>query len=111
MAHRVAVAVVDGVALFELAVACEVFGTDRRDLTPDWYDFSLVAAEPGEIRTQQGLVLDTDFGVEALGSADTIIVPACVDVDAHDPLLVELRKAYDRGARIASVFARARPLP
>lgn len=103
MAHRVAVAVVDGVAMFELAVACEVFGTDRRELTPDWYEFALVAAEPGEIRTQQGLLLDTPYGVEQLREADTIIVPACADVDAHDPLVLELRKAYDRGARIASI--------
>jgi AraC family transcriptional activator FtrA len=103
MAHKVAVAVVDGVALFELAVAWEVFGTDRRELTQDWYDFRLVAAEPGEIRTQGGFKLETPYGVEALAEADTIIVPACADVDAHDPLLVELRAAHDRGARIASI--------
>ena len=46
----VAVAVVSGTAPFELATAIEVFGTDRSELSPDWYDFKLCAAEPGEIR-------------------------------------------------------------
>jgi transcriptional regulator GlxA family with amidase domain len=100
----VAVAVVSGTAPFELATAIEVFGTDRSELTADWYDFRLCAGEPGEIRTQSGLVLDTEYGLDDLVCADTVIVPAAGErPEQHGPLLDALRVAYARGARIASI--------
>ncbi|MDQ1715202.1 MAG: AraC family transcriptional regulator, transcriptional activator FtrA, partial [Frankiaceae bacterium] len=37
--HVVAALAVDGVAPFELAVACEVFGIDRSELADPWYEF------------------------------------------------------------------------
>jgi AraC family transcriptional regulator, transcriptional activator FtrA len=100
----VAVAVVSGTAPFELATAIEVFGTDRTYLTPDWYSFKLCAAEPGEIRTQLGLVLDTPYAVDDLVCADLVIVPAAgTRPEAHGPLLDALRAAAANGARIASI--------
>ena len=60
--------------IFDAAI--EVFGTHRTYLTPDWYSFKLCAAEPGEIRTQLGLVLDTPYGVDDLVCADLVVVPA-----------------------------------
>jgi AraC family transcriptional regulator, transcriptional activator FtrA len=100
----VAVAVVSGTAPFELATAIEVFGTDRSELSPDWYDFKLCAAEPGEIRTQGGLVLDTVYDVNDLVCADTVIVPAAGErPEQHGPLLDALRAAHANGARIASI--------
>src|SRR3954470_21497438 len=102
--HRVAVAVVNGTAQFELATTYEVFGTDRSYLTPDWYDFRLCAAEPGPIHINGGLVLDTPYGLDDLLDADTVIVPAAGEEPGQHALLVEtLRKAYARGARIASI--------
>ncbi|HET6817269.1 MAG TPA: helix-turn-helix domain-containing protein [Mycobacteriales bacterium] len=100
----VAVAVVSGTALFELATAIEVFGADRRYLTPDWYTFKLCAAEPGEIRTELGLVLDTKYGVDDIVSADLVIVPAAgTRPGQHRPLIDALRAAHANGARIASI--------
>jgi len=100
----VAVAVANGATIFELGVACEVFGSDRRELTPDWYEFRLVAADAGPIRTEHGLLLETPYGPEALAEADTIVVaPVYDDPESHPLLLAELRKAYDRGVRIASI--------
>jgi AraC family transcriptional regulator, transcriptional activator FtrA len=100
----VAVAVVSGTAPFELATAIEVFGTDRSELSPDWYDFKLCAAEPGEIRTQGGLVLDTVYDVNDLVCADMVIVPAAGErPEQHGPLLDALRAAHANGARIASI--------
>jgi len=102
--HTVAVAVVNGTAQFELAVACEVFGIDRSDTFGDWYRFKLCAAEPGPIRTGGGLILDTPYGVEDLVDADTVIVPAAgEDPESRGPLLKALQRAYDNGARIASI--------
>src|SRR4051794_23335341 len=102
--HTVAVAVVSGSTQFELAVAYEVFGVDRRYLTPDWYAFKLCAADPGPIRTEAGLVLDTPYGLDDLVTADTVIVPAAVgDPDEHPDLVQALKTAYAKGARIASI--------
>src|SRR3954451_16395446 len=84
--HRVAVTVLNRTTQFELAVAFEVFGVDRRELTPDWYEFRLVAAEPGEIRTEGGFILDTPYTISELARADTIIVPACNDGDGPPEL-------------------------
>ena len=101
--HRVAVAVLNRTTQFELAVAYEVFGVDRRELTPDWYEFRLVAAEPGEIRTEGGFILDTPYTIAELARADTIIVPACNDGNGSPELREALRAAHARGARIASI--------
>src|SRR3954454_24505022 len=104
MEHTVAVAVGNGTAQFELAVACEVFGVDRSDTFGDWYGFKLCAAEPGPIRTAGGLILDTPYGIEDIATADTVIVPAAGEVAGqHEPLLDALRRAYANGARIASI--------
>jgi AraC family transcriptional regulator, transcriptional activator FtrA len=102
--HTVAVAVVGGTAQFELAVACEVFGTDRSWMFDDWYAFKLCAAEPGPVRTAAGLVLDTPYGIDDLITADTVIVPAAGEAPGqHAPLIDAIRQAYANGARIASI--------
>jgi AraC family transcriptional activator FtrA len=104
MAHRVAVAVLNGSTQFELAVAYEVFGVDRSEYTDDWYEFALCAAEPGPIRTQGGFLLETPYGLGHLRKADTIIVPAAQRRrGTSEPLLAALRAAHRRGARIASI--------
>jgi len=100
----VAVAVVSGTAMFELAVACEVFGTDRSELTEDWYDFRLCAAERRPVRVTNGLRLETSHGLEDLVTADTVIVPAAGKRAGDHPDLVEaLKRAHANGARIASI--------
>ena len=102
--HLVAAAVLDGATQFELAVAYEVFGVDRSELTPDWYDFRLVAAQRGRIRTEGRLILDTEYRLDSLAEADTIVVLPCVDDNAGTPeLLAALRAAHARGSRIASI--------
>jgi transcriptional regulator GlxA family with amidase domain len=100
----VAVAVVDGTAQFELAVAAEVFGIDRSELTPDWYSFRLCTTSAGPARVQGGLVLETPYALADLVTADTIIVPAADDDPSrHGALIEALRAADARGARIASI--------
>ncbi len=100
----VAVAVVDGTSLFELAVAHEVFGIDRSELTPDWYQYAMCAAEPGPLRIEGGLVLEGGGTIDDLVSADTVVVPAAGrDIERHGALIEALRVAHDRGARIASI--------
>jgi transcriptional regulator GlxA family with amidase domain len=101
----VAAVVLNGVAPFELAVACEVFGIDRSYLVAPWYRFVVCAAEPPPIRTSVGFTIDTPHGLEGLRQADLIVVPPGQGEHETPPpaLLEELRRAHDRGARILSV--------
>lgn len=101
--HTLAVAVTEGVPIFELAIPCEVFGYERPGLADSWYDFRLCAA-PGT-RTTAGFVPQTGHGLDALADADTVVIPACASVvDEQPPDLVDaVRTAHGNGARIVSL--------
>ncbi len=90
--------------MFELSVACEVFGIDRSELTVPWYRHRVAAVGPGPNRSPEGVVIDTPFGLEQLAEADTVIIPANPFTGPPpEDLLDGLRAAYDRGARLLSV--------
>ncbi|GAA4240183.1 helix-turn-helix domain-containing protein [Actinomadura meridiana] len=101
--HQLAVAVTEGVPIFELAIPCEVFGYARPGLADWWYDFRLCAA-PGT-RTAAGFAAQAEHGLDALADADTVVIPACANVlDEQPPDLVEaVRAAHGNGARIVSL--------
>lgn len=102
MAHRVAVAIVDGVNAFEFAVACEVFGIVRPELGVDWYDFAMCAPNR-RARANGGLELGTPHDLDVLATADTVIVPSGEpDGSAPTALLDALRAAHANGARMLS---------
>ena len=109
MLRNVAAVVLDSVEPFELGVVCEVFGTDRSDDGLPVYDFAVVAGEPGPLRTTHGFTLSTPYGLDRLAEADLIAVPALDNTRVTDPsqlpapLLAELRRGVDRGARVLSV--------
>ncbi|MFE5212134.1 GlxA family transcriptional regulator [Streptomyces sp. NPDC056600] len=108
--HVVAVAVTDGATNFELAVPCEVFGTDRSDVVDPWYELRLCAVEPGPLRTSAGLTLSTEHGLDDLAESDTVVVAACprrVQLDPPPALLDALRAAHARGRRIVSLCSGA----
>jgi transcriptional regulator GlxA family with amidase domain len=100
----VAVVAFDRISIFELSVACEVFGLDRSDMGLPNYRFWVCAAEPPPLRTNGGMTLRPGQGLSSLTEADTIVVPAWRDIDEPPParLLAVLRRAHHRGARIAS---------
>ncbi|MGO1052878.1 helix-turn-helix domain-containing protein [Crossiella sp. CA198] len=100
---RVVVPLLGGVGLFELAVPCEVFGCDRVDLTPRWYQLTLCQADPGPRRTPDGLRLEAPEGLVALEAADLVVVPAGISSRPPESLLHALRRAHRRGARLAAV--------
>ena len=105
-AHRVVVPITANVPIFEVAVACEVFGRARQDFpVPWWYELQLCAVQDGPVRTAEGLLFDSPLGLDELTEADTVIIPGCADRQGDPPqaLLRALRTAYDRGARIASI--------
>jgi AraC family transcriptional regulator, transcriptional activator FtrA len=100
--RSVALAVTDGTPLFELALACEVFGVDR-GLTRRWYDFAICGQNDAEVGGW--LRAGISRGLEALAEADTVVVPSCRDVaEPPTPALVDaVRAAHRRGARVASL--------
>jgi AraC family transcriptional regulator, transcriptional activator FtrA len=98
----VALAVADGTPLFELALACEVFGVDR-GLAGTWYDFAICGPEDAAVGGW--LKAGLSRGLEAVAEADTVVVPSCRDV-AEPPqqaLVDAVRAAHRRGARVASL--------
>jgi AraC family transcriptional regulator, transcriptional activator FtrA len=103
--HRVVVVAYDRVALFEMAIAIEVFGLPRPELEIPWYDFAVCSIDPGPLRTTGAIELRTRRGVQALAHADTIIVPSWRDPAEPPPqrLLAALRRAHRRGARVVSI--------
>lgn len=106
--HTVAVAAFQNVAVFELAVPCEVFGIDRSDMGMPTYRLQVCGIEPGPLRTNAGFLLDARHGLRALERADTVIVPGWhVEEDPPAPFLAALRRAHSRGARIASLCSGA----
>ncbi|WP_380791449.1 GlxA family transcriptional regulator [Streptomyces albidoflavus] len=105
-AHVISVAVTDATPTFELAVPCEVFGTDRSDLADPWYELRMCAGSPGPLRTAGGLQVHAPYGFEGLLDADTVIVAACarpVQLDPPARLVEVLREAHARGKRIVSI--------
>ncbi|MDF3288088.1 helix-turn-helix domain-containing protein [Streptomyces silvisoli] len=99
----VALAVTDGVSHFELAAPCEVFGVDRSDLVDPWYE--LAVCGPADARVGGRFRLEPDRGLDRLVHADTVIVPACADIDAEPPdeLVDAVRAAHQAGARVVSL--------
>lgn len=95
--------------MFELAVACEVFGIDRSELVApqqkQWYRFVLAGMEPGPVATEiAGVTIDVQRGLDAMDEADTVVVPASHSEWPPPPELLDaLRRAHERGARILSV--------
>ena len=102
-ANTVAIVIYDGVALFEFAVAHEVFGTDH-DLPPDQPWYRLLVCGAGPVRLGYGLKVEAPLGLAQLYRADTIIVPPCDSPDGPpEEVLRALRRAHARGARLASL--------
>jgi transcriptional regulator GlxA family with amidase domain len=103
--------VTHGVAPFELAVICEVFGFERPEIIDPW-PYQLVIASPDgpRVQTNQCFAIDSVRPLSALDRADTIIVPAWsgdASLTPPEPMVAALRKAYRRGARLMSVCSGA----
>ena len=106
MLRNVAAVVLDDFPVFEIGVICEVFGVDRTDDGLPGYDFAVVGAEPGPLRSRAGFALQPTFGLDRLEEADLVAVSAVADRrlgELPGPLLDALWRAADRGARVLSV--------
>jgi transcriptional regulator GlxA family with amidase domain len=105
--HLVAVVAFDGVVLGDLSTACEIFGLARtRDGRPP-YDVR-VCSESAAVESMH-VELRVPWRLSSLARADTVIVPGIDDVDAPIPAVVlrAIRRAAERGARVASICSGA----
>jgi transcriptional regulator GlxA family with amidase domain len=95
--HRVAVLALSPVVLFDLATPWQVLARH--------YDVTTCAELPGPVATTNGPPLLVEHGLEALATADTIIVPGFGRAAWPPPpaALDALRAAHARGARTVSI--------
>lgn len=106
--RRVAVVALPGTPIFELAVPCEVFGIDRSDLAPGWYDFGIYPVA-SSVSVAHGFGVPDGHDLTSLSGAGTVLVPGCRSIHDGAPpeLLAALRAAHNRGARIAGICSGA----
>ncbi|MCV7280793.1 helix-turn-helix domain-containing protein [Mycolicibacterium flavescens] len=100
--------VLDGLAIFEFGVICEVFGIDRSaDGVPN-FDFKVCGPEPGRpLRTSVGATLTPDHGLDDLAGADLVAIPAIGGSDYLPEALAAVRAAADSGSIILTVCSGA----
>jgi AraC family transcriptional activator FtrA len=103
--HTVAIVVCDGVTLFELGVACEIFSADWSAMFGvPWYRAIVCAITPGLVTVDAGFQMLAADGVERIRDADTVIVLPTVPYDRVPAGLPEaVREAHARGSRIVSL--------
>jgi transcriptional regulator GlxA family with amidase domain len=104
MLSSVAVVAYDGVSTFGLGVTAEIFGCDRSAEGLPRYDFTITAAVPGLVRTDIGLPILVEAGLDRLSSADLGIVVCWHDIEVRppQPVLDALQAIVGRGGRVLS---------
>ncbi|MFJ5696581.1 GlxA family transcriptional regulator [Arthrobacter sp. NPDC093139] len=99
--HRVVALALPDVVAFDLAIPAQVFGhEDERGR----YSFTVCTAQPGLVPTTSGYSIQALDGLDALLSADTVVVPGYAPL--HDPpaeVCEALRQAAASGTRVVSV--------
>jgi transcriptional regulator GlxA family with amidase domain len=105
--HLVAVVAFDGVVLGDVSTPCEIFGRVRGRDGRALYDVRICSIAP-EVKSEH-VTLRVPWRLSSLSRADTVIVPGMADLDQSipDDLLRAIRRAVDRGARVASVCSGA----
>ncbi|SCD68099.1 Transcriptional regulator GlxA family, contains an amidase domain and an AraC-type DNA-binding HTH domain [Streptomyces sp. LcepLS] len=110
--HTVAVLALDHVIPFDLSVPIETFGRTRLPDGRDAYRVVVCAPSPGEEVATGAFTLRAPYGLDALRTADTVVVPGTATPLAPlpAPVLEALREVAARGTRIASICTGAFPL-
>jgi len=104
MLHKVAVIALPGVAVFELGVMCELFGSDRTADGLPGYEFAVCSPGGRPVATAQGFVISPGRDLSAADDADLVaIVPFDTSQTPPPQVLDALRRAASRGAWVMSV--------
>src|SRR5215469_14152323 len=99
--HNVVALALPEVVAFDLSIPAQVFGhREERER----YQFSVCAEEPGPVPSTTGFAVTATAGLEALATADTVMVPGYWPLtEPSAPVVSALTEAARRGARIASI--------
>jgi transcriptional regulator GlxA family with amidase domain len=105
--HVVAVVAFDGVVLGDVSTPCEIFGRVRGRDGRALYDVRICSSAP-EVKSEH-VTLKARWRLSSLRRADTVVVPGIGDLDQSipDEVLRAIRRAVDRGARVASICSGA----
>ena len=107
MLRKVVLLALPGVAPFEFGVVCEVFGIDRTATGGPSFDFSILTADPGPVRTSLGFTINIPSDLSGAADADLVAVPAH-EITGIDPRYLQvIREAEARGAWVLSVCSGA----
>ncbi|AJQ97479.1 GlxA family transcriptional regulator [Gynuella sunshinyii] len=99
----VAVIVTPGFSPFHLSIPSIIFGHER--YAAGRFSLRLCAEVAGQIASDSGFSVHTEYGLEALADADMIIVPYWPDPDQLPSQLMQdaLRRAHQRGAMVVGL--------
>lgn len=102
---RVAVLAFEGVSLFHLSVPGIVFGVTPAPTGLPPHEVRYCAPTPGKVRCDQGVEIEVPGGLEAMTSADLVIVPAWNHPEAAAPAVLTeaLKQAHARGAQVVGL--------
>ena len=103
--HTIAIIAFEGISPFHLSVPCIVFGDDLLKLGAPRYRLLIGGERTGSVPTMSGFNIEVEHDLDSLAQADTVIVPAWCDPDTRPPeaLLLALRRAHARGARLVGL--------
>jgi transcriptional regulator GlxA family with amidase domain len=108
MLKKVVCIAIPGMAPFEFGVICEVFGIDRSDHGGPVFDFHVLTAVPGALRTKLGFDIVVHDDLAEAADADLVAIPAYeAGTDIHPDVLRVVRDAEARGAWVLSVCSGA----
>src|ERR1700742_3279323 len=100
----VAILVLEGVNLFELGVASDIFGTDITTDSGRPLYRRFICGAASSVTTDAGFRMEVPYGLEALASAQNVIVIPAVNTDhLPDAVPQALRQARSRGQRVLSL--------
>ncbi|MET9694381.1 helix-turn-helix domain-containing protein [Streptomyces sp. NPDC006514] len=99
-AHHVVVMALENVLALDIGIPWQVFGS--------WpngpYTLTVCAERPGPVPMHGGPALSVAHGLDALATADTVIVPGYLEPDAPGTeVTAALAEAAERGTRMASI--------
>lgn len=88
-----------------LVLLMKFSGCLAQEFGSDWYSFESAAVVPGEIRLSGGLSVYIQNGLEAIESAELVIIPGWPDVSSpvQPKVIAAILKAHRNGARIVSL--------
>jgi transcriptional regulator GlxA family with amidase domain len=101
----VAVILFQNCPLFEGSIPLTVFGVDRRGQGLPYYRLLACMGEAGPLPTTGGILMATPYGLAAVDTAGTVIIPAWRSPGERppEPALAALRRAAREGARLVGL--------